>query len=109
MKLDPWKFGSAAVGIAAALVALPLTGSAHPLLPVGAQAEQSVPQGNDSPGADDPDTPRPTPEKHQGVITPPLTGDEEIHTTVPNPDAGHDQEVLPPPGTPENAPNLDPR
>jgi len=71
--------------------------------------EQTVPQGNDPPGPDDPEQPQALPEKNDGVITPPPTGDEEIHTTVPNPNAGHDKEVIPPPGTPENKPNLDPR
>jgi hypothetical protein len=77
------------------------------LIQTQVNAEQSVPQGQDPPGADEPGAPKG--EKNDGVITPPPTGDEEIHTTVPNPDAGHDEEVIPPPGTPENAPNLDPR
>ena len=45
-----------------------------------------------------------------GVITPPPIGDEEIYTDdVPNPEAGHDEEVIPPPGTPGADPNVEPR
>jgi hypothetical protein len=43
------------------------------------------------------------------VIPPPRTGDEGIYTDVPNPDAGHEEEVIPPPGTPGGDPNVDPR
>jgi hypothetical protein len=38
------------------------------------------------------------------VITPPDIGDEEIHTEVPNPEAGHEKEVIPPPDTGETPP-----
>ena len=51
----------------------------------------------------------PPPVEHKGVITPPQIGDEGIHTEVPNPDAGHDEEVIPPPGTPDGEPDVDPR
>jgi hypothetical protein len=71
--------------------------------------ERTVPQGQDPPGADNGEqqTPR---AKHKGVIPPPQTGDEGIYTQAPNPDAGHEEEVIPPPGTPggEN-PNVEPR
>jgi hypothetical protein len=32
------------------------------------------------------------------VILPPQTGDEGIHTQAPDPHAGHEEEVIPPPG-----------
>jgi hypothetical protein len=35
--------------------------------------------------------------KHKGVITPPPVGDEGHYTKVPNPEAGHEKEVIPPP------------
>jgi hypothetical protein len=58
--------------------------------------EKTVPQGQDPPGGDngEPITP---PAQDDGVITPPPIGDEDIHTDVPNPDAGHEEEVIPPP------------
>jgi hypothetical protein len=43
---------------------------------------------------------------HKGVITPPPTGDEEIHI---HPHAGHDEEVIPPPGTTGEDPSVEPR
>jgi len=58
--------------------------------------EKAVPQGQDPPGADD-EEPAAPPARDDGVITPPPIGDEDIHTDVPNPDAGHDEEVIPPP------------
>ena len=70
--------------------------------------EKTVPQGKDPPGVDDEQPAAPLTE-HNGVIKPPPIGDEEIHTDVPNPDAGHDEEVIPPPGTPGGDPNIDPR
>ena len=36
-------------------------------------------------------------------------GDEGIYTKVPNPEAGHDKEVIPPPGSPGGDPNVEPR
>jgi hypothetical protein len=49
-------------------------------------------------------------QERNGVITPPPIGDEEIYTDdVPNPEAGHDEEVIPPPGTPGADPNVEPR
>jgi hypothetical protein len=64
--------------------------------------EQTVPQGNDAPGADNGEQSTP----HKGVITPPKTGDEGIYTQAPNPNAGTKEEVIPPPG---EHPNVEPR
>ena len=58
--------------------------------------EQTVPQGEDPPGADNATPQTPLPEDHKGVIPPPEIGDEDIHTEVPNPGAGHEEEVIPP-------------
>ena len=58
--------------------------------------EKTVPQGQDPPGADN-EEPIAPPAQDDGVITPPPIGDEDIHTDVPNPDAGHEEEVIPPP------------
>lgn len=60
-----------------------------------AAPEQSAPQGEDPPGADNGAAASPKP--HDGVIPPPDIGDEDIQTEVPNPDAGHEEEVIPPP------------
>jgi hypothetical protein len=96
-----------------AFVALGLIGYVSP---VQAQSE-TIPQGKDPPGAEEqsPPTdvpgeasPGTAPDDDKGVIKPPPTGDEEIHTTVPNPDAGHDEEVIPPPDTPESLPESEP-
>jgi hypothetical protein len=78
--------------------------------PAGAAeaAEETIPQGEDPPGADD-DAGTPPPVEHNGVITPPPTGDEGIHTEAPVPDAGNDEEVIPPPGTPGGKPDAVPR
>ena len=71
--------------------------------------EKSVPQGTDPPGADDDAQSAPT-TTHEGVITPPKTGDEGIYTQAPNPNAGTNEEVIPPPGTPgSEQPNVEPR
>ena len=75
---------------------------------LAAQSEQTAPQGEDPPGADD-DAGTPPPVEHNGVITPPPTGDEGIHTEAPVPDAGNDEEVIPPPGTPGGKPDAVPR
>ena len=45
----------------------------------------------------------------KGVIKPPPTGDAAIQTTVPNPKAGSNKDVIPPPGTPGGNPNIEPR
>jgi hypothetical protein len=81
-------------------VVLPMVGSGpgfavSPAL-AGASGEKTVPQGEDPPGNDD-EQPITPPAKDGGVITPPPIGDEDIHTDVPNPNAGHDEEVIPPP------------
>jgi hypothetical protein len=67
--------------------------------------EQTVPQGNDAPGADNGEQSSPA-TQHKGVITPPKTGDEGIYTQAPNPNAGTNEEVIPPPG---EHPNVEPR
>jgi hypothetical protein len=68
------------------------------------QPEKTIPQGQDPPGADNGQQLPPTPDKE--VIPPPPTGDEDIHTDAPNPDAGHEEEVIPPPSP--SAPNQKP-
>ena len=61
--------------------------------------EKTLPQGNDPPGNDNEDQSNST-TKHKGVIKPPQTGDEGIYTQAPNPNAGTEEEVIPPPGSP---------
>ena len=58
--------------------------------------EKTVPQGKDPPGVDNEDQSNST-TKHKGVIKPPQTGDEGIYTQAPNPNAGTEEEVIPPP------------
>jgi hypothetical protein len=70
--------------------------------------EKTIPQGKDPPGTDEEQRTAP-PAEHKGVITPPPVGDEGIYTKVPNPEAGHEKEVIPPPGSPGGDPNVDPR
>ena len=67
-----------------------------------------IPQGKDPPGTDEEQGTAP-PAEHKGVIPPPPVGDEGIYTKVPNPEAGHDKEVIPPPGSPGGDPNVEPR
>jgi hypothetical protein len=62
--------------------------------------EQTAPQGEDPPGADNGAPEAPPPAEHKGVIPPPDIGDEDIHTDVPNPEAGHEEEVIPPSDVP---------
>jgi hypothetical protein len=57
--------------------------------------KKSAPQGQDPPGADIGQPQSPPPEGE--VIAPPPVGDEEIYTEAPNPEAGHEEEVIPPP------------
>ena len=59
---------------------------------------ETVPQGEDPPETDEEQGTAP-PAEHKGVIPPPPVGDEGIYTKVPNPEAGHEKEVIPPPGT----------
>ena len=70
--------------------------------------EKTIPQGKDPPGTDEEQGTAP-PAEHKGVIPPPQVGDEGIYTKVPNPEAGHEKEVIPPPGTPGGDPNVEPR
>jgi hypothetical protein len=70
--------------------------------------EKTVPQGEDPPGTNEEQRTLP-PTEHKGVITPPPVGDEGIYTKVPNPEAGHEKEVIPPPGSPGGDPNVEPR
>ena len=73
-------------------------GSNFAVSPAQAQGagEKTVPQGQDPPGGDT-EEPTAPPTQDDGVITPPPIGDEDIHTDVPNPNAGHEEEVIPPP------------
>ena len=70
--------------------------------------EKTIPQGKDPPGNDEEQRAAP-PAEHKGVIPPPPVGDEGIYTKVPNPEAGHEKEVIPPPGSPGGDPNVEPR
>lgn len=71
--------------------------------------EQTAPQGEDPPGADDGVTEAVPSAEHVGVIPPPEIGDEDIQTTVPDPNAGHDEEVIQPHDLPKGDLNVDPR
>jgi hypothetical protein len=44
-------------------------------------------------------------EQAHGPIPPPPTGDEGIYTDAPNPEAGHEKEVIPPPDAPSEEPS----
>ena len=70
--------------------------------------EKTIPQGKDPPGTDDELQTAP-PAEHKSVIPPPPIGDEDIYTKVPNPEAGHEKEVIPPPESPGGDPNVEPR
>jgi hypothetical protein len=70
--------------------------------------EKTIPQGKDPPGTDSEQRTAP-PAEHKGVIPPPQVGDEGIYTKVPNPEAGHEKEVIPAPGSPGGDPNVEPR
>src|SRR5262245_43291860 len=71
--------------------------------------EKAVPQGKDPPRNDNEDQSNST-TKHKGVIKPPQTGDEGIYTQAPNPNAGTNEEVIPPPGSPDSEhPNVQSR
>jgi hypothetical protein len=67
--------------------------------------QQAAPQGKDAPGADD--NGQAPLAQQDGVIKPPPTGDEGIHTEVPNPNAGPRDEIAPPPQMP-GAQNAEP-
>jgi hypothetical protein len=68
--------------------------------------QQAAPQGKDAPGADD--NGQAPLAQQDGVIKPPPTGDEGIHTEVPNPNAGPRDEIAPPPQMP-GAQNPEPK
>ncbi len=86
---------------AASWVMFSLLFAADPALaapPAGAPdtPEKTAPQGHDPPGSDNGEVSPPL-VQDDGVILPPPTGDEGIHTQAPNPHAGHEEEVIPPP------------
>jgi hypothetical protein len=102
----------------AALAFIGLSALGHPLTVQAAESpEQATPQGQDAPGADIPGEPVPGTNPHeslsekldrnQRVIEPPPVGDEGIHTQVPNPEAGHEEEVIRPPDTPGGSPDVE--
>jgi len=72
-----------------------------------AQPQQAAPQGEDPP-VEENGAASPAPE-HDGVIVPPDIGDEDIHTDAPDPEAGHEKEVIPPSGTESGTPDVEPR
>ena len=67
--------------------------------------EQTAPQGEDPPGADNGTPETAPPAEHKGLIPPPDVGDEDIHTDAPNPEAGHEEEVIPPSDIPPQQPS----
>jgi hypothetical protein len=108
----PRFYASAAVWVTLTLLALcfdPNQGFAASPASATDAPEETVPQGNDPPGADNGDQQTPPLVQHKGVIEPPPIGDEDIYTQAPNPDAGHEEEVIPPPGTPGGDPTVEPR
>jgi hypothetical protein len=108
MKISVSQTGFALALLGAWLMApSPVQSRAAATVPV--QDEQADPQGENMPRPDNAPQQSEPLDTGKGVIIPPATGDTEIQTTVPSPNAGHDEEVIPPPGTPENKPNLDPR
>jgi hypothetical protein len=100
----PFKVGAMSKFYVAAVVSLslmvPHSNQSFAASPNATQGqEKTVPQGNDPPGNDNEDQSKPM-TKHKGVIKPPQTGDQGIYTQAPNPNAGTDEEVIPPPGSP---------
>jgi hypothetical protein len=71
--------------------------------------EKTVPQGEDPPGADNGEQQTAPLSQHKGVIPPPPIGDQGIYTQAPDPNAGHKEEVIPPPGALGGDPNVEPR
>ena len=72
--------------------------------------EKTVPQGQDPPGADNGEQLIPPQSEDKEVIPPPPIGDEDIYTQAPNPDAGHEEEVIPPtPPALDEESNINPR
>jgi hypothetical protein len=72
------------------------------------QPETPPPPSENQPDVNGVPEPRP-PSEHKGVIEPPDIGDEGIHTDVPDPDAGHEEEVIPPSEIPEQPPESEAR
>ena len=71
--------------------------------------EKTAPQGEDPPGAENGAPDAAPPAEQKGVIPPPDIGDEGIHTDVPNPEAGHEEEVIPPGDVPPQQQRQPPR
>ncbi|MGH6734912.1 MAG: hypothetical protein ACRECX_02375 [Methyloceanibacter sp.] len=88
--------------VSAAIVLLAAIGLASPALATEGKSEPV-------PGVDEDKTLSEQLDESKGVIDPPPIGDEGIHADVPNPDAGHDEEVIPPPGTPGGDPSVEPK
>lgn len=88
--------------------------AAAPATP-GATGQVAPPDASPAPGGSNdiaPQTKQSLSEQQNsetGVITPPPTGDHDIQTTVPNPNAGSPKEVIPAPGSPGGNPNVEPR
>lgn len=57
--------------------------------------------GQGTTGLDNEDQTIPPADAGPSVITPPPTGDEGIYKEAPNPEAGHEEEVVPPTDVPE--------
>jgi hypothetical protein len=92
--------------LATALIFLTSCGPELAFAPSRARAQETIPQGQNPP---DERQQAPPAAEHKGVIPPPPTGDKDIYTNVPNPEAGSDKEVILPPGTPGGDPNVEPR
>ncbi|MGV1013378.1 MAG: hypothetical protein ACOYB4_00250 [Methyloceanibacter sp.] len=103
----PWFQRQAAFWIATAFLFVVGAEHLHAATSAGAagQPEMAAPQGSEDPPDVDNSLPEPLPpSEHKGVIQPPDIGDEDIYTEVPDPDAGHEKEVIPPSGLPEQMP-----
>ncbi len=96
----------ASIGMVLILLACPAYAASSP--DTRETGDKTIPQGEDPPGTDEEQQTAP-PAEHKGVIPPPPMGDEGIYTKVPNPEAGHDKEVIPPPDSPGGNPNIEPR
>ena len=103
----------------AALLALVVSGAlmAAPLIAISATAGMSQEQSADPsdnqrekvPGRDPEKTLSEQLHEDKGVINPPPIGDPDIYTQAPNPHAGHEEEVIPPSGTPGGDPKVEPK
>jgi hypothetical protein len=94
-----------ALALLIALVcSLPPSGPAFGASPSAPQMQQQPPDEN---------APETVPDqgeqldRNKGVITPPPSHDKE--TIVPDPNAGTEKDVIPPPGTPGGKPSAEPR